>query len=130
MNAKKLYFYLFYKLYKFWDFVSFPKIWTDAKAVLTITVLELSFIYTTIIYYKLFINPNSHFGEGVAMIFLPTISIATINFYIFIYSDKSKEIVREFEKWPEKKNDFGTMIVWGVVIFIVGNLVFACNIPH
>ena len=31
----------------------------------------------------------------------------------------------EFENWPKKKNIRGGIIVWGIIIFIIANLIFS-----
>ena len=129
MNIKKAYYYLFYSLYKFLDSVSIPKFWSDAKAVLTISVLELFIIYSLIIYYRL-INRASHFGEGALIIVLSVLFIATPNFLIFIYSDTGKNIFVEFDKWPDAKKDKANIFVWGLIILIIANLIIACNITY
>ena len=130
MDIKKWYYYLFYKLYKFWEFISSPRVWSDAKAVLTLSVLELFIIYSLIIYYRLLINKDSDFGEGVIPIFLSILFIATPNFYIFIYGDKWKAIIVEFDKWSEEEHKRGSRIVWSVIILVILNLIIACNLPY
>lgn len=125
-----MYYYIFYTLYNFWEFVSSPKIWSDAKAALTICVLELFIVFTLIIYYKLFIDRASHFGEGVTLLVLSLVFIVGPNAFLFILTDKWKGIVKEFDSWPEKKNEKGRIIVWCLIIFVIVNLVIACNIPY
>lgn len=127
---KTIYYYVFYTLYNFWEFVSAPKIWSDAKATLTISIIELFIVYTLIIYYKLFINRTSHLGEGLTLIVLSLIFVVGPNVFLFIYSDKWKDKIKEFDCWPEKKNEVGRIIVWSSIIFIIINFIVACNIPH
>ena len=52
MRLKRAYNYLFYKLYKFWEAVSVPKFWSDAKAVLILAVLQEFTALSLMMYYK------------------------------------------------------------------------------
>jgi len=127
---KTIYYYVFYTLYNFWQCVSSPKVWSDAKAVLTICVIELFIVYTLIIYYKLFIDSASHFGEGFTLIILSLIFIVGPNAFLFIYSDRWKDKIKEFDRWPKKKNETGRIIVWCLIILVIINFIVACSIPH
>lgn len=127
-NIKKGYYYLFYQFYKFGD--ASPSVFpSDFSASIAISVLELFIIYSLIIYYRLF-DKKSHFGEGITLIVLSLLFIVAPNVYLFIYSDKWKDAIEEFDSWPEKKNETGRIIVWCMIILVIVNFIIACNIPH
>ena len=52
-EMKKAYYYLFYKLYKFWEYISIPKFWSDFKAIVSIIALEIWSFFSIINFYEL-----------------------------------------------------------------------------
>lgn len=58
-KIKRAYYYFFYKLYKFWDYVSYPKFWSHWKAGISIVVLELWGVFMIINYYYIINNGSS-----------------------------------------------------------------------
>jgi hypothetical protein len=127
-NFKKGYYYLFYQFYKFGE--ASPSIFpSDFSATIAISALELFIIYSLIIYYSLF-DKKSHFGEGITLIVLSLLLIVAPNVYLFIYSSKWKNAIKEFDSWSEKKNETGRVIILCLVILVIVNLIVACNIPH
>ena len=119
MNFLKAYQYLFYKLYKFWEAASVPKFWSDAKAVLSIIILELFPFQSLMIYYETFINKDSYFGETYGDIILIFLLVCIPNYLFFFYKDRWKGIIYHFDKWPQKKNQIGGIIIWSIIIVII-----------
>jgi len=125
MSIVKAYGYFFYKLYKFWDAASIPKLWSDWKAALTMDVLEVAFVFSVIFHYSNFTKKPIDFGSGGLSILVYVIVIALPNYFIFNHRDQWKEMVREFDQWPKRKNEIGTIVVWGVVSAVIANLILA-----
>jgi hypothetical protein len=48
------------------------------------------------------------------------------NFFFFYYKDYWKQIVHRYDKWPESKNDKGSVLVGVFILVIIGNFIFAC----
>jgi hypothetical protein len=121
----KAYKYLFYKLFKFWEFTSVPKFWSDMKAALSIDILVFFIVLSCMIYFNVFINPYINFGKVkyIVLIFILLISIP--NYFIFNHRDQWKKIVHEFDKLPSKENNKGGIIVLSIVLLIIINLIFA-----
>lgn len=122
----KAYCYLFYKLYKFWEAVSVPRFWSDAKAVLILAVLQELTALSLIMYYKTYINQNTHlFAEK--WIYILTCALCFFpNFFFFYYNDYWKQIVHQYDKWPESKNKRGSVLVGVFIAVIIGNFIIAC----
>ncbi|MFY7665512.1 hypothetical protein [Flavobacterium sp.] len=120
---KKAYYYLFYKLYKFSE--AAPSRWlSDWKASLATDLLIL-FVFSSIInYYKIFLNPTSHIGEG-SLMFVTIAIISVWNYFIFHHEDKWKDIVRDFDHLPKRKNRIGSWVVFSVVLIIVSNFLLS-----
>lgn len=123
LAIKKGYYYLFYKLYKFSE--AAPSKWlSDWKASLTIDILIL-FVFSSILnYYKAFINPTSHIGEG-NLLFVAITIISVLNYFIFQHQDQWKEIVHEFDKLPKQKNKIGSWLIFSIVFIIVSNFLLS-----
>jgi hypothetical protein len=119
---KKAYYYLFYKLYKW---IGEDNWGTDWKATLIIDILIYFIITASFIYYKIYFNRFIHLSENNADIIILVILVSVPNHFIFNHSDQWKDIVNEFDKLPKRKNKIGGWIVFGVVLLIITNLVFA-----
>lgn len=116
---KSLYYYFFYKIYKFWDLISIPKFWSDAKALLSIMILELFILQSCVLYYVAFVNKQSDFGEGIIETSGMVLLVLIPNYFVFYHQDRWKMIIREFDKWPKRKNMIGGIIVWAIILTIV-----------
>lgn len=125
MNLEKMYYYLFYKLYKFWETISTPKFWSDWKASLSVDILGLFFVSSIFIYYKVFVNKYIHLDDSDLPIAIIVILVSVVNYFIFHHKDRWKEIVHDFDKWPKEKNKKGGIIVWSIIFAIIANLLFA-----
>lgn len=126
MNLIKAYCYLFYKLYKFWEMASVPKFWSDAKAVLIIAVLQEFTAMSLMVYYKILINQNVHlFAEKWIYILIGVLCFLP-NYFFFYHSDYWKQIVHQYDKWPERKNNKGSILVGLFIFIIIVNFIVAC----
>jgi len=120
----KAYYYLFYKLYKFWENGHFT-FWSEWKASISIIVLQIWFILSLFVYYKIFINRYIHLAGDNIEIYLVAIPIWGINYFIFHHHSKWRSIVVEFDKLPQEKNKIGGIIVWSIIILVVVNVIFS-----
>ncbi len=121
---KKAYTYIYYKLYKFSE--SAPSKWlSDWKASLVMDTLIYFLINTICIYYKIYINPHFHFSSNNYDVISIVLIISGVNYFVFNYQNKWKEIIAEFDKLPRKANNVGSVLVAIFIVFIVVNLLFA-----
>lgn len=91
-----------------------------------ILMIETIFIMTLLIYYKVFIDRNMTIGGGHKILEITlVVSLAIFNYLVFYSRDQWRQIVKEFEKWPKKKNQMGTLIVYSIILLIIANLIFA-----
>lgn len=125
MSIGKAYSYLFYKLYKFWEWASTPKFWSDWKAALTVDILEIILIISIVFQYSNFTKRPIDFGDWKLTILMYIVIIALPNYFFFNHRDQWRGMIKEFDQWPERKNKIGSIIVGAVVVVIVANLVLA-----
>jgi Mn2+/Fe2+ NRAMP family transporter len=125
MGIGKAYSYFFYKLYKFWEAASIPKFWSDWKAGLTLDVLEMFLGLSGICYFSVFTKYQLGSKNDLYITIIFIVLIVVPNYFFFNHQDQWKEMVKEFDQWPKKKNDVGTIIAWGIVVAVIGNLILA-----
>ena len=125
MKIKEAYNFLFYTFYTFWESVSIPTFWSDAKAIFSITVLEAFIMYSIIAYYRVLINPHSHFGEGVPENLIMFVVSVIPNCILFLRNDYGIKIAKEYDKLPNHEKRVGKMVSWILCGLIISNFVFA-----
>ena len=125
MNLRESYYYLFYKFHKLGD-MSISIFPSDFIAVIAIIWLELTFVGSFAFYYRDFINPNFQMELISAKALIPVCVIVSMNSFAFIINDAGwKTCFKKFDKFSQEKNENGTLIVAGLVIFVVGNFITA-----
>lgn len=120
-KIKKGYFYFFYRLYIFFD-ASALKWWSDWKASVSITMLEIYFLITIQGIISIILNVDLFFEITANLVIW--IIIGTLNFIIFIHNDKWKTYIEEWEHLSKRKVQIGVFIVCAIIAFILGSLVF------
>jgi hypothetical protein len=125
MTLRKAYYYLFYKLYKFSEAAP-SRWWSEWKASLSLMVLEIWILISVMVYYKVFtkkdlIADSSLTAVGITVV----ISLVIIKYFAFDHHDRWKDYVKEFDKWSIRKNRIGTLVVWMIILFTLGNLIFS-----
>ncbi|MCJ7932441.1 MAG: hypothetical protein MUW56_02090 [Chryseobacterium sp.] len=85
--------------------------------------LEFWFTITLLNYYNIFVNRNIHFSKSVY------ISIALffviLSYFSIDYEEIWKKYNKEFDQLPKSKNRIGSWIVFGIILFIIGNFVYS-----
>lgn len=121
MILLKAYQYLFYKLYKSIEYTSFPKFWSDWKALIALLGIEMWTGGSFVFYYQAITGKSVN-----DMIFLLMgMFLVLTNWYLFEHKDKWKGIVKEFDQLPKKQNKKGSFIVLLVVLASIANVVFS-----
>jgi hypothetical protein len=123
-KIKKAYYYLFYRLYKYYE--SGPFIWwSDWKAVLFIDMLWIFIGISLVVYYEIFIDRYLHIGNGELLLIGYVLLISLPNYFIFHHRDQWREIVTQFDMMPKKKHTIYGIIVLFFILLIISNMVFA-----
>ncbi|PIF33082.1 hypothetical protein CLU81_3656 [Flavobacterium sp. 9] len=121
MILLKAYQYFFYKLYRFYEASIYSKWWSEWKAYVTMLALSIwSYSAIEISYHYLF---NIPLKSSNSIIDISTLvfafAISALNWFLFVYQNKWKAIVINFDKLSKKQNRIGGIIVWVVIILIL-----------
>jgi hypothetical protein len=127
MSIKKLYYYFFYKIYKAIQYTSAPfgEFLTNFKAGLVMIALEIWSVFFIGIYYSLITDTKIELFISMPIIYIPLITIIGFNYYSLNYLTIWKSYYKEFEQLPKRKNIMGSWVVFGIVLFIIANLIFS-----
>ena len=121
MILLKAYQYFFYKLYRFYETSTYSKWWSEWKAYVSMLALSIWLYLALETSYHYFYNipmKSSDTNTYSTMIIFSSI-IAIINWLLFEYKDKWKNIVSEFDKLEKKENRISGIVVWIVIISII-----------
>jgi len=124
-KIKKAYQYLFYKLYISLEAYSSPRFWSEWKAASLLVLIIYSIFYSLILYYEIFIDRNSSYGNNFYLIIGFAIFISVINYYIFLSRDRWKQIVDDYNKLPKIKNRIGTFLCLLFFLGCIANFIYA-----
>ncbi|WP_298307946.1 hypothetical protein [Flavobacterium sp.] len=120
MALLKAYQYFFYKLYRFYESSTYSRWWSDWKALVSIIVLEMWIYFSIEILYHYFFNipmVSSDDRIDLGMLIFGFI-VSVINWSLFIFQNKWRDFVEEFDKLSIKENRIGGTIVWIIIISI------------
>lgn len=124
MKIKQAYYYLFYKFYKV-AMTGTIKSLSSFYAGIGIIALEIWFLLSLYNYYSIFFNRYATLELISFKVIFSFVLILAINYFAFSYTDKWKDYVAEFDQWPRKRNIIGGIITWGIILFIIANLIFS-----
>jgi len=125
-KIKRFYYYFFYKIYisiEYSSRLSGGSFFSVFKTSIVMIALEFWFTITFLNYYNMFIDKSIHFSKiiyiGIA-VFFSILSYITID-----YNDTWKKYNIEFNNLSKRRDKIGTIIVFGLVLFIVINFIFS-----
>lgn len=119
------YYYCFYKFFKFWEYVSTPKFWSDWKAGISLMALEIWFLLSILVYYSVITKDAKILTITNPIIFIPFILILLLKYYCFIYSNKWREYIKHFDGLEKRKNIICSWIVLLLTLLIISNLIYS-----
>lgn len=126
MKIRRLYFYLFYKMYNFWETVSIPAFWSDAKATLSIIILEEFTVTSIMMYYKIFFCQTSELLKQKWVFISMCAVLFLLNYFIFLYKKKWQQYFDEFDKLTKERNNKLGIFVSIFLMFLLANFTYAC----
>lgn len=125
---KKSYYYFFYKIYH--------SIWYTSnafggeslisyKAGLVMLALETWLLFSFAIYYVVYTKTYIELTISMPIAYIPLIIIFVFNYFTIHYKDNWKKYNFEFDNYSKRKNRIGGWIVYGIVVFIISNLIYS-----
>ncbi len=124
-KIKRLYYYLFYKLYNHYEDSSTPW-WSDFKASVSIGILEIWLLLSILNYFLLISGKTT--GEiniWQPSILIPIVLLFLLHYFAFIRNDVWKEYNREFDKLTVENNRRNGIITWSVIFCVIFNTIFS-----
>ncbi len=118
----KVYYYYFYKLYKFWETAP-SRFWSEWKASLSIIVIQIWLIVSLFVYYKVFINRFYQLNENLLLGI--GFFVFIMNYFVFHQKDKWKSKIQEFDSFSKRKNIIGGIIVWSLTVVVIIIIIFS-----
>ena len=115
---KKLYYFYFYILFRFWEEISIPKFWSDVKALISLCFIELLFIISFIYY-------TESFFSKLGFILFCILAIIIPNSYLFLYKDEWHVYGQMFEKFSKEEKKYIYVLLLILTIFIIANFIFS-----
>ena len=122
MIILKAYQYFFYKFYKFYETSTYSKWWSEWKALVSIIAIEMWTLFSLAFYYQAFTGDAPEIDS---LVWVIGTVLAVGNWYLFEHQDKWKDIVKEFDELPKKKNRIGSFFVFLVVLGSIVNVFFS-----
>ena len=119
---KKLYYLLFYKLYRFWKTVSDDN-WSDWKSSLVISCIEMLLIIELIIWWT--IATKIIIEVPKVLLAVIAILITIVNNNIFFSNDRWRNYEIKFKSYSKQKSKLSGWLVFLFLIGVLGSFIFA-----
>ena len=104
----------------------YSKWWSDWKALTTILVLEIWTTFSFTFYYQAFTGTSvNEFKFFDIFFWFIIVIISILNWYLFQYQDKWRDIVKQFDKLPKGENKIGSIIVLLIFLLTIFNAIFS-----
>jgi hypothetical protein len=121
---KKLYYLLFYKLYRFGKTVSDDN-WSDWKALLIVEVLN-GFILSTIdISIQILFNKSFILDLPKPTFIILFAAFSLLHYYFFLHNNNWKQYIEEFKGYSSGKNNTINFLVFLFILMVLCSLIFA-----
>lgn len=121
-QIKKAYYLLFYKVYRFWEAISYDS-WSDWKAYVIISCTEMLFLVELIVWWSV----ATKMSFDVSKVWLTVIGliISIINYNLFLSNDRWKEYEAEFKNYSKQKSRIAGWLSFMFLVGVLSSLIFA-----
>ena len=127
-KIKRYYYYFYYKWYRLIEYTSTElggAFWTDIKAGIALGALEIWFIGSLFMYYKVFINRFIQLRTDNYDVYILASILGLIKYLLFFRTDQWKIYFESFDDLSKEANRRCSWIVFGISAFIILNLIFS-----
>ncbi|WP_406844746.1 hypothetical protein [Flavobacterium soyae] len=125
---KKGYYYFFYKIYRSIEYTSKSfggETLISSKAGLVMLALEVWILISLGAYYAVYTKTFTELTITMPITYIPVILLFAFNYFTLDYKGKWKKYNTEFANYSKKKNRIGGWIVFGIILLIISNLIYA-----
>jgi len=124
-TIKVLYEYLFYFFYRGVS-IAKPQFALKWKAATVMLIGELMILTSVLNYYTDFTKSDILSEKrSPILILLAAAPFIFIKFWVFDRRDQWKIYIAKFEAWPKQKRSRWDLLMWVIVLFVFGNLIFS-----
>jgi len=127
MTPTEIYYYFFYKFYKFAQLIN-PSGWRRLgvmQSSIFLFIVELWLITGLLNELECLFPKDTSRLYLIIAVFISGVAIFGLKSYFFYSNDRWKAYVHDFDQWPSERNNNGTLVVVAVILLIIGNLVFS-----
>jgi len=128
MKLKEAYYYLFYKLFRFWSLNSNLFMSAEFRAQIVMIWLEVALVVSVQSYICILTHHRFRLTIWHPLMLIPFVIIITLKLYLFTFSDRWRVYNERFNKWTRRQNIIGGIIVYSVILLIIGNLFFSIEL--
>lgn len=121
---KKAYYFLFYKIYSFFKFISDDG-WSAWKSLIIVGGLNVFLILSVDIYFKIIFRKGFILELPKTAFIIIFAAISIIHYYYFLHDNSWEDYEKEYEKYSKKTRIIGTWAVFIFIIAVIVNLIFA-----
>ncbi|RUT68552.1 hypothetical protein D0817_20725 [Flavobacterium cupreum] len=125
---KKSYYYFFYKIYRSIEYTSKSfggETLISSKAGLVMLALEAWVLFSFVAYYRIYTKTSMQLSISMPIVYIPLILLFVFNYFTLDYKGKWKQYNTEFANYSKKKNRIAGWIVFGIILLIISNLIYA-----
>lgn len=124
----KSYYYFFYRIYRSIEYtseLSGGKFLTEYKAGLVMLALETWILLSLGAYYVIYTKNFIELTISMPIVYIPAVIVYAFNYLTIHYKDRWNKYNVEFANYSKRKNRIGGWIVFGIILLIISNLIYA-----
>ncbi|MRX42072.1 hypothetical protein GJU43_22585 [Flavobacterium sp. LC2016-23] len=125
---KKSYYYFFYKIYRSIEYTSNSfggETLISSKAGLVMLALQVWVLISISAYYAIYTKTFIELTISMPIVYIPAIIVFAFNYFTLDYKDNWKKYNVEFANYSKRKNRIGGWIVFGIILLVISNLIYA-----
>jgi hypothetical protein len=125
---KKSYYYFFYKIYRSIEYTSKAfggETLISSKAGLVMLALQVWALISISAYYAIYTKTFIELTISMPIVYIPALIVFAFNYFTLDYKDNWKKYNVEFANYSKRKNRIGGWIVFGIILLVISNLIYA-----
>lgn len=87
--------------------------------------LEAWVLFSFVAYYRIYTKTSMQLSISMPIVYIPLILLFVFNYFTLDYKGKWKQYNTEFANYSKRKNRIGGWIVFGIILLVISNLIYA-----